>query len=93
MSRAFPAPVNLQRRLREMEQQLREKDEQEETLRSQLRDMEQQLREKDEQEENLQSQLRELEQQLTNLQDQYREPRTKRLTYRNKLLHKNANCG
>ena len=65
--------MNLQRQLREMEQQLREKDEQEETLRSQLRDMEQQLREKDEQEENLQSQLRELKQQLTNLQDQYRE--------------------
>ena len=70
MSRAFPAPVNLQRQLREMEQQLREKDEQEENSQSQLREMEQQLREKDEQEENLQRQLRDMEQQLREKNEQ-----------------------
>jgi len=63
-----------------MEQQLREKDEQEENLQGQLREREQQLSEKDQQEENLQRQLREMGQQLRakdeqeeNLQGQLRE--------------------
>ena len=56
-----------------MEQQLREKDEQEENLQRQLREMKRQIREKDEQEENFKRQLREMEQQLTNFLDQYEE--------------------
>jgi len=55
---------NLQRQLREIKQQLREKDEQEENLQRQLSEIQQKLREKEEEEENLQRQVREIEQQL-----------------------------
>jgi len=47
-----------------MQQQLREKDQQEENLQRQLREMERQLREKNHQEENLRRQIKEMGQQL-----------------------------
>ena len=58
--------------LREAEQQLREKEDQNKNLTSQLRETQQHLREKEDQSNNLTSQLSEKEQQLTNLQGQHR---------------------
>ena len=58
---------------KEIQQQLREKDQQEENSQRQLREIQQQLIEKNQQEQNLQRTLRGIEQQLVNLQGQLRE--------------------
>jgi len=55
---------NFQRQLREIGQQLREKEEQEENLQRQLRETEQQLREEEDRKENLQRQVTTQERQL-----------------------------